>query len=75
MAENKKEQGSNNVQMNMDNPEQYPTENESLFDKFESELNVDPIPMEDLKEEQREEKAKHDTKNTSSSEKKYRTGM
>ncbi|HEO8418175.1 TPA: hypothetical protein VBX77_000135 [Yersinia enterocolitica] len=75
MAENKKEQGSNNVQMNMDNPEQYPTENESLFDKFESELNVDPIPMEDLKEELREEKAKHDTKNTSSSEKKYRTGM
>lgn len=75
MAENKKEQGSNSVQMNMDNPEQYPTENESLFDKFESELNVDPIPMEDLKEEQREEKAKHDTKNTSSSEKKYRTGM
>ncbi|MER2060929.1 MAG: hypothetical protein ABTA16_19100 [Niallia sp.] len=75
MAENKKEQGSNSVQMNMDNPEQYPTENESLFDKFESELNVDPIPMEDLKEELREEKAKHDTKNTSSSEKKYRTGM
>ncbi len=75
MAENKKEQGSNNVQMNMDNPEQYPTENESLFDKFESELNVDPIPMEDLKEELREEKAKHETKNTSSSEKKYRTGL
>ncbi|MEK5382281.1 hypothetical protein [Niallia sp. FSL W8-0635] len=75
MAENKKEQSSNNVQINMDNPEQYPTENESLFDKFESELNVDPIPMEDLKEELREEKAKHDTKNTSSSEKKYRTGM
>lgn len=75
MAENKKERVSNNMQMNMDNPEQYPTENESLFDKFESELNVDPIPMEDLKEELREEKAKHDTKNTSSSEKKYKTGM
>ncbi|MGO5012149.1 hypothetical protein ACTQ5K_09820 [Niallia sp. Sow4_A1] len=66
---------SNNKQMNMDNPEQYPTENESLFDKFEIEQTVDPIPMEDLKEELREEKAKHDTKNTSSSEKKYKTGM
>lgn len=75
MAENKRESSSNNTRMNMDNPEQYPTENESLFDKFESELNVDPIPMEDLKEELREEKAKHDTKNTSSSEKKYKTGM
>ncbi|MEQ2468241.1 hypothetical protein [Niallia hominis] len=71
----KKEPGLNNAQISMDNPEQYPTENESLFDKFESELNVDPIPMEDLKEELREEKAKHDTKNTSSSEKKYKTGM
>lgn len=57
---------------NMDHPEQYPTENESLFDKFESEQTVDPIPMEDLKEEKQEEKAKHDTKNTSSSEKKYK---
>ena len=56
----------------MDHPEQYPTENESLFDKFESEQTVDPIPMEDLKEEKQEEKAKHDTKNTSSSEKKYK---
>ena len=75
MAENKRESSSNNTRMNMDNPEQYPTENESLFDKFESELNVDPIPMEDLKEELREEKAKHDTKNNSSSEKKYKTGL
>ncbi|WP_312093142.1 hypothetical protein [Niallia sp.] len=75
MAENKSKLGTNSIQLNMDNPEQYPTENESLFDKFESELNVDPIPMEDLKEELREEKAKHDTKNTSSSEKKYKTGM
>ncbi|MDR4316494.1 Uncharacterised protein [Niallia circulans] len=75
MAENKGKSTSNKTQMNMDNPEQYPTENESLFDKFEIEQTVDSIPMEDLKEEQREEKAKHDTKNTSSSEKKYKTGM
>lgn len=75
MAENKGKSTSNKTQMNMDNPEQYPTENESLFDKFEIEQTVDSIPMEDLKEEQREEKAKYDTKNTSSSEKKYKTGM
>ncbi|MFC7373538.1 hypothetical protein ACFQPF_17995 [Fictibacillus iocasae] len=55
----------------MDHPEQYRTEKESLFDKFESEQNVDPIPMEDLKEEKREEKDKTGTKHTSSSEKKY----
>ncbi|MFP7395034.1 hypothetical protein SFC57_15745 [Niallia circulans] len=75
MAENNGKSTSNKTQLNMDNPEQYPTENESLFDKFETEQTVDPIPMEDLKEEQREEKAKHDTKNTSSSVKKYKTGM
>jgi len=75
MAENKEKTTSNKKQMNRDNPEQYPTENESLFDKFEIEQTVDPIPMEDLKEELQEEKAKHDTKNTSSSEKKYKTGM
>ena len=72
MSEKKKEPALEYSQRNMDNPEQYPTENESLFDKFESEQTVDPIPMEDLKEERREEKRKHDTKDTSSSEKKYR---
>jgi len=75
MDDNKKSAGLNNAHTNMDNPEQYPTENESLFDKFESEQTVDSLPMEDIKEEYREEKAKHDTKNTSSSEKKYKTGM
>lgn len=60
---------------NMDQPEQYPTDKESLFDKFESERNVDPIPMEDLNEEKHEEKEKHHSKDTSSSEKKYKTGM
>ena len=53
MAENKGKSTSNKTQLNMDNPEQYPTENESLFDKFEIEQTVDPITIEDLKEEQR----------------------
>ncbi|CEG26574.1 hypothetical protein [Bacillus sp. B-jedd] len=62
-------------QGNRDHPEQYPTAKESLFDKFESEQNVDPIPMEDLKIEQKEEKREHHTKDESSSARKYKTGM
>ncbi|MDC7285959.1 hypothetical protein NXH56_08360 [Bifidobacterium thermophilum] len=41
---------------NMDHPEQYKTEKESLFDNFKEEKNVDPLPMEDLKQEKREER-------------------
>ncbi|RZT21680.1 hypothetical protein [Fictibacillus sp. BK138] len=67
MSEEKKKQKGK-----MDNPEQYDTDKESLFDKFESEKNVDPIPMEDLKQEKREEKDKKRTKDSSSSEKKYK---
>nr|WP_246483986.1 hypothetical protein [Heyndrickxia vini] len=55
-----------------DHPEQYKTEKESLFDKYESERNVDPIPMEDLNEKMQDEKNKHKSKDTSSSEKKYK---
>lgn len=62
MSENKK-------QGKMDNPEQFATENEDMHDKFMSEQTVDPIPMEDLREEKLEEKTDHDKKTTSSSEK------
>lgn len=55
----------------MDNPEQYPTEKESLHDKFKSELTVDSIPLEDLRLEMQEEKDGRHTKDSSSSEKKY----
>ncbi len=55
----------------MDHPEQYKTDKESLFDKFESEKHVDPIPMEDKNEEVQEEKDKDGIKHTSSSEKKF----
>ncbi|MBN3554316.1 hypothetical protein JYA63_08575 [Fictibacillus nanhaiensis] len=67
MAEEKEKQ-----QSKMDNPEQYKTDQQSLLDKFESEQNVDSIPMEDLKQEKREEKDKKATKNSSSSEEKYK---
>lgn len=58
-------------QKRMDHPEQYPTEKESLFDRFESERNVDPIPVEELNEQVKDERDKEHTKDTSSTEKKY----
>lgn len=58
-----------------DHPEQYPTERESLFDLHESEQNVDPLPLEDIKIELREEKRKDQTKNSSSSDHKYKSGF
>lgn len=58
-----------------DHPEQYPTDQPSLFDLHDSEQNVDPIPVEDLNLEVREERDKEGTKQASSSERKYRTGF
>lgn len=51
-----------------DHPERYKTEKPSLFDLYESERNVDPIPVEELNEKVKDEKNKEKTKNTSSSE-------
>jgi hypothetical protein len=56
---------------NFDNPEQYDTDKESILDKFESEQNVDPLPLEDIREEKMEERKKSNTKDQSSSERKY----
>jgi hypothetical protein len=75
MKPEKKNQKKIVQQGNRDHPEQYPTDNESLFDRFESERTVDPIPVEDLNIEQEEEKQKESTKHTSSSERKYRRGV
>lgn len=55
-----------------DHPEQYPTEKESLFDKHKSELHVDPLPVEDINIEIKEEKQKQQTKKDSSSKNKYK---
>ena len=60
---------------NRDHPEQYPTNEPSLFDMWESEKNVDPIPMEDLNLDKKEEKRQTHTKNESSSLKKYHSGF
>ncbi|ANS73570.1 hypothetical protein AWM70_02400 [Paenibacillus yonginensis] len=74
MAENENKE-PNPGASGMDQPEQYETDTESLFDRFESERNVDPIPVEDLNEEVKEERNKEETKHHSSSEKKYLTGF
>ncbi|MFD1206112.1 MULTISPECIES: hypothetical protein [Sporosarcina] len=55
----------------MDNPENMPTDKESIYDMHEDMQNVDPIPLEDLRMEEEEERHHHKTKNRSSSEEKY----
>lgn len=76
MADKKKDLPLQNGPGNRDHPEQYPTDQESLFDRFESEQNVDPIPMEDLNLEKQEEKKKDGTsKHRSSSNHKYHSGF
>lgn len=70
MAEHEKshKQGETN------NPEQLPDKEKNQLDEDASEMNVDAIPLEDLKEEQKEEKDKPHSKDDSASQKKYRKG-
>ncbi|GGD63007.1 hypothetical protein [Paenibacillus nasutitermitis] len=62
-------------QLNPDHPEQLSTDKESMLDRFESEQNVDSIPLEDLKIQHQDEKNKDQTKKTSSSPEKYKSGF
>ena len=55
-----------------DHAEQYPTENKTLFDRFKIEQTVDPIPIEEIKIEKKDERNKKKTKNESSTENKYK---
>ncbi|MDS9472886.1 hypothetical protein KGS98_13245 [Sporosarcina pasteurii] len=55
----------------MDNPEHLKTDKESIYDMHEDMKTVDPIPLEDLKMEEREEKVHRDSKNRSSSQDKF----
>ncbi|MGD7043833.1 hypothetical protein [Jeotgalibacillus proteolyticus] len=52
-----------------DQPDSLNSEKESILDKFEDEQMTDPIPMEDQKQDMKDEKNKHHTKSSSSSEK------
>lgn len=55
----------------MDNPENLRTDKVSIYDMHEDMKNVDPIPLEDLRMEEQEEKAHHETKKNSSSQEKF----
>ncbi|HSI67311.1 MAG TPA: hypothetical protein VK947_07840 [Planococcus sp. (in: firmicutes)] len=55
----------------MDNPEQFKTDKKSIQEMFQEEQTVDSIPLEDLKQEQKEEKDPRGTKKNSSSEEKF----
>lgn len=55
----------------MDNPEQYKTDKKTITEMHKEEMTVDTIPMEDLKQEKREESDKRGTKSNSSSEEKF----
>ncbi|MCA1062101.1 hypothetical protein QTG56_19575 [Rossellomorea sp. AcN35-11] len=50
-----------------DHPEQINQDHDGILDQHESERNVDPIPLDDLKKDLRDEKKKHQTKEESSS--------
>ncbi|KYG89345.1 hypothetical protein MHH70_07355 [Metasolibacillus sp. FSL H7-0170] len=53
------------------NPDVLDTEKESIFDMHEDMKTVDAIPVEELNEQVKDERHKHNTKHTSSSEKRY----
>ncbi|MFY4776086.1 hypothetical protein [Metabacillus sp. RGM 3146] len=48
-------------------PEQLKTEKKSQLDADDSEMNVDSIPLEDLKQDMKDEKNPHKTKKNSAS--------
>lgn len=55
----------------LDTPDLVNTEKESIFDKDEKMKTVDPIPVEELNEQVKDEENKDATKSTSASEKRY----
>ncbi|MBD7985637.1 hypothetical protein H9649_13665 [Sporosarcina sp. Sa2YVA2] len=56
----------------MDNPENLPTDKESIYDMHEDMQTVDAIPLEDVRLEEEEEDHHRETKSSSSSEEKYK---
>ena len=55
----------------MDNPENLPTNKQSIYDMHEDMQTVDSIPLEDVRLEEHEENNHRETKDRSSSEEKY----
>lgn len=75
MNEQKRESAAETGPTHRDHPEQYPTDRPSLFDMWESERNVDPIPVEELNIQVKDERRKTHTKDESSSPDKYHSGF
>jgi hypothetical protein len=59
-------------QKKKNNPKKFKCDRESQQEVDQLVMPIDDLPLEDIKEEKREEKDKHKTKNQSSSEKKYK---
>lgn len=57
--------------VSMDNPEQIKTDNKTMHEMFKEEQTVDAIPLEDLKQNMKDEENKRATKEDSGSEKIY----
>ena len=55
----------------MDNPENLPSDKQSIYDMHKDMQTVDSIPLEDVRLEEREENKHRETKDSSSSEEKY----
>ncbi len=55
----------------MDNPEQFNTDKKTMHEMFKEEETVDPIPLEDLKQDMEDESHPRETKDDSSSDEKY----
>lgn len=56
----------------MDNPDMLDTKKESLFDMHEDMKTVDPLPMEELNDQVKDEDNHEATKSTSGSERRYK---
>ncbi|KIL47870.1 hypothetical protein [Jeotgalibacillus campisalis] len=67
MSKDKQNRTSNKF----DQPDSLDSNKESILDKFEDEQMTDPIPMEDQKQDMKDEKNKKHTKSSSSSEKSH----
>lgn len=57
--------------VNMDNPEQIKTDEKTMHEMFKEEQTVDAIPLEDQKQNMKDEENKRATKNSSGSEEIY----
>ncbi len=56
----------------LDNPDMLDTEKESLFDMQDDMKTVDPLPMEELNDQVKDEDDHEATKSTSGSERRYK---